>query len=243
MRWLERTLATPAENLALDHALLETPTTDSSSPEVLRVWEAERPLVVLGRSSRVEQEVDTAACRMAGVPIVRRVSGGATILAGPGCLMHAVVFDLQRRPGLRAIDAAHAFVLGRLVEAFRPAVPTARCAGASDLVFESAGQLVKCSGNSIRLVRDRLLYHGTLLYDFDLALIPRLLREPPRQPDYRERRPHERFVANLPMNRAELIAALRKTFGAEEAFGAIPSALVESLIENQYGQEVWNLQR
>ncbi len=133
-------------------------------------------------------------------------------------------------------------MLGRLVEAFGPAVPTARCAGTSDLVFESHGELVKCSGNSIRLGRERLLYHGTLLYDFDLTLIPLLLREPPRQPDYRGRRTHERFVANLPMSRGELIAALRKVFGAKETLEAIPDDLVKSLVEKQYDQESWNLQ-
>ena len=47
---------------------------------------------------------------------------------------------------------------------------------ASDLVL---GDL-KFSGNSARCRRRWLLYHGTLLYDFPLALVARCLKMPPR---------------------------------------------------------------
>ena len=42
--------------------------------------------------------------------------------------------------------------------------------GTSDLAI---GEL-KFSGNSVRCKRDTLLYHGTMLYDFDLSLIDEL---------------------------------------------------------------------
>ena len=34
----------------------------------------------VGRSSRVNQEIDVAACRELGVPILRRNSGGASVV-------------------------------------------------------------------------------------------------------------------------------------------------------------------
>ena len=48
------------------------------------------------------------------IPILRRSSGGAAIVAGPGCLMYAVVLSYEARPELRDISRAHAFVLDRL---------------------------------------------------------------------------------------------------------------------------------
>ena len=53
MRYLDLTLPTPAENLALDEALLEAAEQSGDPGETLRVWEPDEPMVVVGRSSRV----------------------------------------------------------------------------------------------------------------------------------------------------------------------------------------------
>src|SRR3990172_4115245 len=76
MRRLLLTLDTPAANLALDEALLEQAEAEGAEAEVLRLWESPQPIVVVGRSSRVELEVDQAACAARGIPILRRASGG-----------------------------------------------------------------------------------------------------------------------------------------------------------------------
>jgi lipoate-protein ligase A len=83
MQRLELTLDTPAENIALDEALLDEAEARGPEAEYLRVWESRAPLVVLGRSSKAE-EVNLAACRERGMPVLRRSSGGAAIVAGPG---------------------------------------------------------------------------------------------------------------------------------------------------------------
>ena len=57
MQRLDLTLPTPAENLALDEALLEWAEEERSDREFLRLWEAPQPMVVVGRSSRVHAEV------------------------------------------------------------------------------------------------------------------------------------------------------------------------------------------
>ena len=75
----------------------ESPAGESS--ERIRVWQFDQPVVVLGRSSRVADEVNREVCEQHGIPLHRRSSGGATVLGGPGCLMYSVVlsFDDQRR--------------------------------------------------------------------------------------------------------------------------------------------------
>jgi len=49
MRYLDLTLPTPAENLALDEALLEEAERAGRATETLRVWEPREPIVVVGR--------------------------------------------------------------------------------------------------------------------------------------------------------------------------------------------------
>ena len=82
MQLLDLTLPTPAENVALDEALLlEAERSDGSSSEVLRIWEPPDPMVVVGRSTSVAAEVDVDRCWSDNVPILRRCSGGTSIVA------------------------------------------------------------------------------------------------------------------------------------------------------------------
>ena len=57
MLQLDMTLPTPAENLALDEALLETAEAEGDAAEYLRLWESPVPCVVIGRASRLAGEV------------------------------------------------------------------------------------------------------------------------------------------------------------------------------------------
>ncbi len=137
MRHLDLTLPSPEENLALDEALLEEAEDAPGPCEVLRTWEPERPMVVVGRSSRIDAEVHLDACRELGFPVLRRASGGAAIVAGPGCLMYAVVLSYERLASLRRIDQAHRYVLNTLAAALHPLVSGVRCRGISDLVIRA----------------------------------------------------------------------------------------------------------
>jgi lipoate-protein ligase A len=236
MRYLDLTLATAAENLALDEALLEEAEAAGRPTETLRFWEAGRPLVVLGRSSRLAAEVRSDACCSLGIPVLRRPSGGAAVVTGPGCLMYALVLSTRARPALRSVDRAHKTILGTMRAALAPLAPGLRCDGTSDLVLGGR----KVSGNSLRVKREHLLYHGTLLYDFPLELIGRCLTMPPREPAYRGGRPHAAFVANLPTPAAAIRRALREAWGAAEPRNAWPKARTADLVALRYNQAQWN---
>jgi lipoate-protein ligase A len=236
---LALTLGEPAANLALDEALLEAAEAGEQTDEVLRLWEPAEPLVVVGRSGRVAEEVDLAACETANVPVLRRASGGGTIVAGPGCLMYALVLAVSQRPELAKVDLAHRYVLERLASALRPLVPQVAWEGTSDLAL--AGR--KFSGNSLRCKRRHVLYHGTLLYDFALELAPRLLRPPPREPEYRAGRRHADFITNLPVERSALESALIAAWDADQPLATWPRDAVERLCAERYRLDEWNRQR
>ena len=58
-------------------------------------------------------------CDANQIEIIRRCSGGQTIVTGPGCLMYAVLLDYRRRPELRMLDRAHEFVIGKMKTAIQ----------------------------------------------------------------------------------------------------------------------------
>jgi lipoate-protein ligase A len=149
--------------------------------------------------------------------------------------MYALVLSYQLRPALRAVDRAHALVLGTISAALAPSVPGLHCAGTSDLVVGDR----KVSGNSLRARRGHFLYHGTLLYDFPLDLVDRCLAMPPREPGYRRRRPHPDFLANLPLAAAAIVRLLRDAWGATESCDNWPQAATARLVAQRYGQPQW----
>src|SRR5215470_13743181 len=122
MHYLDLTLATPAENLALDEALLLEAEAGRGG-EVLRLWEWPAPAVVLGSGGRLAEDVDEAACRAAGVPVLRRSSGGGTVLLGRGCLAFSLVLAYDRDPALSEIGSSYAAILGRVGDALADLLP------------------------------------------------------------------------------------------------------------------------
>ncbi|HJN08826.1 MAG TPA: lipoate--protein ligase family protein [Pirellulaceae bacterium] len=237
MKLLELTLETPEENLALDEALLEVAEAGKEPGEVLRLWESPGHVVVLGRSSNAQAEVNLDACRRRGIPVLRRASGGATVLIGPGCLMYAVVLSYERRPQLRMIEMAHQFVLERLRRAIEPQVPEITSSGTSDLTMN----LQKFSGNSLRCRQRHLLYHGTIVYDFCMAMMSECLAAPARQPDYRNGRTHQDFVANIPIDPDILRCQLAHTWEAASPLQDWPSTETARVVAERYSQAKWRI--
>jgi len=212
MKLLELSLPTPTDNLATDQTLLAAAESGQLDDDVLRLWEMPALAVVVGRSSKIELEVHTDAAEAMSVPILRRESGGCAIVAGPGCLMYSVVLGYSGREHLRLIDECHRHVLGIVRSALSPLIRGIQLVGTSDLALNNR----KFSGNSLRCKRAHLLYHGTILYNFNLSLIPSLLKRPPREPDYRAGRDHADFVANLPVKPERIRQQLIDAFGASE---------------------------
>ena len=236
MKLLDLTLSSPAENLALDEALLEEAEASGEPAEVLRLWEAADPFVVLGRSSKLAVEVQQDVCERLGVPILRRCSGGGAVLAGPGCLMYAVVLSCERDLSLRMIERAHQFVLGKLAAALRQERPGVKHQGISDLTLGEH----KFSGNSLRCKRTHLLYHGTILHRFPLQLIGRCLGRAPREPDYRAGRTHGDFLRNLDLPVEALREALVGAWDIEGPLREWPSLRTAALVRTRYGLDQWN---
>lgn len=235
----DRTFATPAENVAADEALLDwCETTDGVG--ALRFWESDRVFVVVGYGNHVEREVNVERCRTEGVPILRRCSGGGTVLQGPGCLNYAVVLPLKAEPALVNVTATNQFFMARIARALGPLThrPVA-VMGHTDLVMGG----LKFSGNAQRRKSRHVLFHGTFLIDFDLPLVGRYLPPPSREPAYRSGRAHGDFLTCLPVDRGELKAALRAAWSATERAGDFPTAPMASLVATKYGRDEYNLGR
>lgn len=234
MRFLNITLPTAAENVALDEALVVS-AEEGSGGSTLRVWELDHLAVVLGASGRTLDDVNVDACRADGVPIARRSSGGGTVLIGPGALNFTVVLPIDADPRFRAVDTAQVAILERVAEAIRGTGADARVRGSGDLTLDGR----KFSGSAQRRLRRTLMVHATLLYRMPAGAVSRYLRPPLRQPSYREGRSHDDFLTNLPLDRPSIVGAITTAWPCVGVGGDPPLELARRLLAEKFGRDDW----
>ena len=236
MKLLDLTLPRPSENLACDEALLDW-CEDGDGGQILRFWEPREHFVVVGYANKVAAEVNIAACETQGIPILRRCSGGGTVLQGPGCLNYTLVLRITADGPLHNIGIANQFIMRQNRAALEQVMnrPVA-IRGHTDLVISER----KFSGNSQRRRKHFLLFHGTFLLNFDLALVSELLPMPSKQPDYREHRAHTEFMMNLKVPAEKVKAALRQAWKADEPLKGFLTENISVLAREKYATREWN---
>jgi lipoate-protein ligase A len=241
VRYFDLTLPTLEANLALDELLLDAAEDRGLEHEALRFWEHPAHAVVLGAACRVGEDVLLDACRRDRIPLVRRTTGGGTVLIGPGCLNVALVLCYDRCATLRTIQGAFDYVMQRVVSVVRDLTGKAavHSAGLADVCFGER----KLGGSAQRRRRNALLYHGSLLYAFDLDRMSRYLAEPLRQPDYRRQRRHEDFLVNVPVDPAMLKERLAQEWNATEMQQDWPVEEVARLAAEKFSDLAWTFRR
>lgn len=198
------------ENVFYDQALLES-AESGGSEETLRFWESDRFFIVLGRISRLRDDVMAKEADKDNINIVRRISGGGTVLQGPGCLNYSLVLSYQRDPSLKNIRASYDFILGKICGALKAINIEAMPKPLSDIVSSDK----KFSGNAQARRRRYMLHHGTILYDFPIEMIERYLAIPKEQPLYREGRSHRDFLTNIDKDPRYIKEAIASAFRRE----------------------------
>jgi lipoate-protein ligase A len=241
MRLIDLSLADPAENLALDEALLDS-VEAGAAPEALRFWECPAPIVVLGTGQVLAEEVDEAGCAAAGVPVLRRCSAGGCVLQGPGSLNYSLALAFENHADARGLHASYAYILGMLRRAFEQRGVRLRHEGICDLTLDGR----KVSGNAQRRRRNAFLHHGTLLHAVDHDLMARCLREPADRPDYRGAATHRDFVGVVPLDPAVLRRVVCDAFGVrgpDEAPTPEERAAAARLAAEKYRDPAWTRRR
>lgn len=249
--WIELpVVANPPEWLAWDEAILDAAEAvqandiDSGAGEALWFWESPTPFVVVGYGQNVEKEARITDCETLGIPVLRRCSGGGAVVQGPGCLNYGLVLRIPEAGPLTTIAGTNQWIMERQRAALSTLldVPVV-VRGHTDLALVRDGRELKFSGNAQRRKRRALLFHGTVLLQFDLPLIGRLLRTPSWAPEYRAGRSHLDFVANTGLKSREIQHGLAKTWSAGAGGRTLPVTSVQTLMESRYARPEWHRQR
>ncbi len=237
----------PVFELALEEALFRFFEREGGPP-ALRLWRPRSLCVVLGTGRPAARDVKLPLCREEGVPVLRRFSGGGTVVHSPGQLCFSFFLPFALHPSLRTVEGSYRFVfslVGRALSAL----------GVEGLAFREPCDFAlddrKVSGNAQRRGRRFLLHHGTLLVDCDPAPLGRFLNEPDEAPAYRRGRSHRDFLTTLKnrgynTNVEETASAFRRALCGAEAPFEIPDCVVQKavgLAREKYALDAWTFRR
>ena len=149
----------------------------------------ESPAIVLGISGKPEALVHEDRARKLGVPLVKRFTGGGTVVVDEDSIMATVIvgggasgFGLDCFPR-QIMEWTHGLLTGgRNAFSLRE----------NDFTIGSR----KIGGNAQAISGDKFLQHTSFLWDYQDDRMA-LLKAPEKQPAYRERREHGGFVERL----------------------------------------------
>ncbi|MFI7101390.1 biotin/lipoate A/B protein ligase family protein [Streptomyces sp. NPDC050161] len=162
----------PALHMALDEVLTQEVAAGRRQP-TLRVWEWDRPAVIIGSFQSLSNEVDPEGAARHGVSVVRRISGGGAMFVEPGntityslCVPDALVQGLSFAESYAYLDDWVLAALGDMgINAwYKPLNDIATDAG------KIAGAAQK------RVASGAVLHHVTMSYDIDADKMVEVLR-------------------------------------------------------------------
>ena len=147
----------PTYNLALEEYLL----THHTEGEILLLWQNANT-VVIGRNQNTEEEINRPFVEEHQITVVRRTTGGGAVYHDLGNLNYSFIQDVGD-PETISIAALAVPV----VRALEEMGVHAELSGRNDILVNGK----KISGVAQRMFRNRILHHGTLLFDSDPEMV------------------------------------------------------------------------
>ena len=224
----------PAFNLALEEVLCR------EFPEpFLMLWRNGRSVIV-GKNQNTFAEVNASFLSAENIPVVRRMTGGGAVFHDPGNVNYTLVYH-ERQPG----SDAFARFAAPVVKALKSMGVDAAFSGRNDILVDER----KVSGSAQCCIKDRTLFHGTLLFDADMEMLSKVLTPGKLKIESKGVKSVRSRVANLKEFlpgldvegfMKELEKALEEFAGRTEAVPLEWQEKAQALADERYRQWAWN---
>lgn len=163
MRYIRGGFIEPTFNLAMEDYFFH------GEEECFMLWQ-NKPSVIIGRNQNAMAEIDYAYTREQNIAVARRITGGGAVYHDAGNLNFTYIVNNRDFGDYQGFTENLCRFLN---ENGCPAV----LSGRNDLMADG----MKFSGNAQHIVKNRILHHGTLLFDSDLSVLSDVLRPDPEK--------------------------------------------------------------
>ena len=247
---------TAAMNMAIDEAILAAQKMHPNP--TLRFYDWSFPAFSFGYFQDIALEVDVDACRAAGIELVKRMTGGGTVVHG-----WELTYTLILPRGATEIGVSDAYQrIGQsLVKAFQKLGVPAECYAACADSPQAAPNICltnpaehdvmsddkKLAGVSVRRNRDGILFQGYISLDMPPSFI---LKRVSKNPEVQKMLRVKSAAINTDgrfVTRDALIETISETFDLGIAFysgelSLTERAQAEILVETKYATAAWNFE-
>lgn len=234
----------PVVQMALDQVLSEEVGEGRRQP-TLRIWEWEKPAVVIGSFQSVKNEVDSENAAKYGFDVVRRISGGGAMFMEAGSVItYSIYAPAELVQGMSFADS-YAFLDAWVIVALKALGIEASYVPLNDITSPTG----KIGGAAQkRLGSGAVLHHVTMSYDMDgdkMVQVLRIGRE--KMSDKGTKSANKRvdpLRSQTGLARSEIIAAMVGTFRG--LYGLTPSEITpvemskaQALVADKFGTDEW----
>ncbi|MBS3136451.1 lipoate--protein ligase family protein [Candidatus Woesearchaeota archaeon] len=150
-------------NMAIDHMLF------SASEPTIRFYKWESGGVSMG-ALQDQNEINIEACKIKGIGIVRRMTGGSAILHEPYDFTYSVAAPLKNFGG--NISEAYREICQGIIAALAGIGINSSMRNSNDVCVGNK----KISGNAAKTSKGNYLQHGTIIYDLNSARMSEILK-------------------------------------------------------------------
>ena len=210
-RRLDLGVLSPETYVATDRALLEC-REQGLAPDTLLFLEFARPGALVGFHQSISQEIQVAYCRGHGIPVQRRVTGGGALYVDDGVFGWELYLD-RAALGRADLGDVAKLLCTLAAEGLRELGVPACYRPRNDIEVDGR----KICGTGGVYDGDALLYHGSLLLDFDVERMLDVLRIPAQK--WRDKA----IVAAR-----ERVTSLRSLLGTRPTTKAVSDALARA---------------
>ena len=165
--YLETGSQDPCYNLAFEEYVLK----NRLEGDYLLLWQNDNTIVI-GQNQNAEAEINRAFVEEHGIHVVRRTTGGGAVYHDLGNLNYSFITDAGDAERL----TMERFTVP-IVNALRGLGLQAEASGRNDILVEGR----KVSGTAQRLAKNRILHHGTLLFDANPGMVAGALQVDPEK--------------------------------------------------------------
>jgi lipoate-protein ligase A len=239
MYYIESRDTDPYRNLALEQFVFDSLDREHS---YFMLWQNHNAIIV-GKHQNTLGEINAAFVKEKDITVVRRLSGGGAVYHDMGNLNFTFITDAADRE--KGMDFS--VFCKPIREALRSFGAPVEISGRNDMTIEEK----KFSGNAQYVKQNRIMHHGTILYDSDLGILSQALNpeiakiESKGVKSVRSRVTNIKPYMKADMSVADFWAALKKYMIAafdmrEFTLAPEQDAAVDELREKVYAQWSWN---
>ena len=155
MIFIDNKTTNPHFNLALEEYLLT-----KFDDEVFMIWQNEKSIIV-GKNQNTLSQINYEYVRANKINVARRITGGGTVYHDHGNLNYTFISKFNGEFNLYSVFVAP------IIEVLNDLGAKAELKGRNDIVIKDK----KISGNAQCVLSNRILCHGTLLYDSNIDVL------------------------------------------------------------------------